>query len=372
MTTEKGPNGTQLFKCESCNFMCSTKSKYDRHLLTAKHLNATHIQPKKGPQSFNCEMCNLVCSKKSKYDRHLLTTKHINTTRINTTNIQPKKGPLQIKCECGKKYTHRASLFNHKKKCKYTRYEKIMEVTVIDEPISQDNIVKNLMKQNEQLHKMIINRDEEQKKRDEEQKKRDEHNMNNIENLSKQISNISSNVTTNNNTNNTTNNTTNNKFNLNFFLNTQCKDAMSIQSFMENLQLGCKELEHMGDVGYLNGMIDIFNNTLGNMDIYKRPLHCTDLKREVLYFKQGTDWEKDSDDKQHLKKLIKNVETKNYHNLQDWQKDHPDSRECDTRENQHYMKIATEALGGADFNKDSIYLSKIMKHILKDVIVKPQ
>ena len=127
---------------------------------------------------------------------------------------------------------------------------------------------------------------------------REEHKKE-IEKLTHQISKIST-VT-----NNTTNNN-NNKFNLNFFLNTQCKDAMSIQSFMENLKLGCKELEHMGDVGYLNGMIDIFNNTIGNMDVYKRPLHCTDLKREVLYFKQGNDWERDSEDKQHLKKLIKN------------------------------------------------------------------
>jgi hypothetical protein len=140
---------------------------------------------------------------------------------------------------------------------------------------------------------------------------------------------------------------------------------------MENLQLGCKELEHMGHVGYLNGMIDIFNNTIGNMDVYKRPLHCTDLKREVLYFKQGMDWERDSEDKQHLKKLIKNVEIKNYYNLQDWQKDHPGSLQCDTPDSEHYMKIATEALGGADSNKDSMYLSKIMKHIIKEVHIKP-
>jgi hypothetical protein len=322
----------------------------------------------KNPILFNCEKCNFICSNKKDFNRHILTAKHKNTT--NTTEIQPKKTPNQIKCECGKKYTHRASLFNHKKKCKYTGHEKIMDVTVIDETnslISQDIIVTNLIKQNEQLHKMIIIRDEEHKEEKEEQKKRDETHLNKIENLTQQISKIS--TITNNTTNNTTNN---NKFNLNFFLNTQCKDAMSIQSFMENLQLGGKELEHMGDVGYLNGMIDIFNNTLGNMDIYKRPLHCTDLKREVLYFKQGTDWEKDSEDKQHLKKLIKNVESKNYHNLQEWQNDHPDSRECDTRENQHYMKIATEALGGADSNKDSIYLTKIMKHILKDAIVKSQ
>ena len=314
----------------------------------------------KNADKFYCEKCNFKCSKQSNYEKHILTAKHKMRTNSN------KNAQIIIKtytCSCGKIYKQAPSLTRHKKKCNIiVKQGHITEENIIDQPyqsnnlITQDSIVTDLMTQNVQLHKLIINRDEQHKK------ERDEHKKE-IQILAEQISKIST-VT-----NNTTNN---NKFNLNFFLNTQCKDAMSIQSFMENLQLGCKELEHMGDVGYLNGMIDIFNNTLGNMDIYKRPLHCTDLKREVLYFKQGTDWEKDSEDKQHLKKLIKNVESKNYHNLQDWQNDHPDSRECDTRENQHYMKIATEALGGADFNKDSIYLSKIMKHILKDVIVKPQ
>uniref|UniRef100_A0A6C0C0E9 C2H2-type domain-containing protein n=1 Tax=viral metagenome TaxID=1070528 RepID=A0A6C0C0E9_9ZZZZ len=330
----------------------------------------------KNADIFYCEKCNFKCSKKSNWDKHTLTAKHINTT--NTT----KKMPKQFNCECGKEYTHRASLFNHKKKCSFVNkpeiiQEHITEENIIDQTvqsnklIAQDSIVNNLMKQNEHLHKLIINRDEEQRnrdeeqrKRDEEQRKRDEEHKKEIEKLSEQISKMST-VTNNKTTNN------NNKFNLNFFLNTQCKDAMSIQSFMENLKLGCKELEHMGDVGYLNGMIDIFNSTIGNMDVYKRPLHCTDLKREVLYFKHGNDWEKDSEDKKHLKKLIKNVESKNYDNLQEWQKDHPGSLQCDSRDSEHYMKIATEALGGADSNKDSIYLTKIMKHIVREVHVKP-
>jgi len=294
------------------------------------------------PKKFECVHCNYLCSNKKDYNKHIITIKHQRLT--NTDAKIPKKDSLH--CICGKAYKHRQSLHNHHKKCLFTNNQCITEDTQI-----QESAMDNLIKQNEELKNMMYNSNKEHKKE--------------IQILAEQISKIST-VT-----NNTTNTTTN-KFNLNFFLNTQCKDAMSIQSFMENIQLGCKELEHMGDVGYLTGMIDIFNNTLGNMDIYKRPLHCTDLKREVLYFKQGTDWEKDSEDKQHLKKLIKNVESKNYHNLQDWQNDHPDSRECDTRENQHYMKIATEALGGADSNKDSIYLTKIMKHILKDVIVKSQ
>ena len=301
----------------------------------------TYKKSPKIPKKFECVQCNYICSNKKDYNKHILTIKH---QRLTNTDIKiPKNDSLH--CICGKVYKHRQSLHNHHKKCLFTNNQCTTEKTQI-----QDSAMDNLIKQNEELKNMMYNSNKEHKKE--------------IEKLSEQITKIST-VT-----NNTTNNN-NNKFNLNFFLNTQCKDAMSIQSFMENLQLGCKELEHMGDVGYLNGMIDIFNNTIGNMDVYKRPLHCTDLKREVLYFKQGMDWERDSEDKQHLKKLIKNVETKNYYNLQDWQKDHPGSLQCDTPDSEHYMKIATEALGGADSTKDSMYLSKIMKHIVKEVHIKP-
>jgi len=278
-------------------------------------------------------------------------------TNDDAKNADPNYSVHGYECECGKKYRYRQGVHQHKKRCIVSH----IGSENIELNNNEDHLVANLVKQNVELQKMIINNSEEQQKRDDNHKKE-------LEKLAMHITKMS-NVT-----NNTTNNTTtnNNKFNLNFFLNTQCKDAMSIQSFMENLHLGCKELEHMGDVGYLTGMIDIFNTTIGNMDIYKRPLHCTDLKREVLYFKRGNEWEKDSEDKQHLKKLIKNVETKNYYNLQDWQKEHPGSLHCDTIDNQHYMKIATEALGGSDSTKDSQYLSNIMKHIIKEVHVKPQ
>jgi len=283
---------------------------------------------------FFCEKCNYKCSKKSDFDKHLLTAKH---KRIK---MDKKWITGNFACSCGKTYKHQSGLSKHKKTCNNIKNSP-QHTTSVDDLLVENNDFKMLLLEQQKEHKREI------------------------EKLTQQISKMS-NVT-----NNTTHNTTNNnKFNLNFFLNTQCKDAMSIQSFMENLAIGSKELEHMGDVGYLNGMIDIFNTTIGNMDIYKRPLHCTDLKREVLYFKQGNEWERDSEDKQHLKKLIKNVETKNYYNLQDWQKDHPGSLQCDSTDSQHYMKIATEALGGADSNKDSMYLTKIMKHIVKEVHVK--
>ena len=341
------PSKRVEYFCDLCDYKCCTIYSYNRHLMTLKHKNKgnPNVNTHSKSVEFFCERCDFKCSNKKDYNRHLMTLKHRKLEKPQ------KNAQLEYNCDCGKCYKHLSSLCSHKKHC--THIHKDNE-HVYDNNNNNINLLMNELQR----------RDDENKKLLEEQHKRDIEHKKEIENLSNQISKIS--TVTNNNT--TTNN--NNKFNLNFFLNTQCKDAMSIQSFMENLQLGCKELEHMGDVGYLNGMIDIFNNTIGNMDVYKRPLHCTDLKREVLYFKQGMDWERDSEDKQHLKKLIKNVETKNYYNLQDWQKDHPGSLQCDTPDSEHYMKIATEALGGADSNKDSMYLTKIMKHIIKEVHVK--
>jgi hypothetical protein len=255
-----------------------------------------------------------------------------------------------FECQCGKIYLHQSGLCKHKNACKLREKMPLGE-SVENTPTYENHEFKTLLL-------------EQQK----EIKKLTEH----ISTISTAIKNTTNNTTNNSNTTNNNNNTTNNKFNLNFFLNTQCKDAMSIQSFMENLKIGSKELEHMGDVGFLNGMIDIFNNTIGNMDIHKRPLHCTDAKREVLYFKQGDEWEKDSTDKHQLKKLIKDVETKNYYNLQDWSRAHKESFTSETAAGDQYVKIATEALGGADSTKDTIYLSKIIKHIIKDVTVKAQ
>jgi hypothetical protein len=171
------------------------------------------------------------------------------------------------------------------------------------------------------------------------------------------------------NINNSNNTNCNNKFNLNFFLNEQCKDAISIQHFIENLNIGIRELEHMGDVGYVKGMMSIFSETLGAMDIYKRPLHCTDLKRDTLYIKQGDTWTKDTEDKTELKKIVETVKCRNYGSLRLWEREHPEAFECDTQDNIDYMRISSESLGG--FNStDTIKLNKIIKHVVKEVYVK--
>ena len=304
--------------------------------------------------NFVCELCDFKCTKKSNYEKHLLTLKHQKAS--NTTKLQQ-----QHKCECGKIFSHRGTLWNHKNKhCNLIKKNADKKDSLGNATNDETSVLRDLIyKQQEQIQ---AQQEHIRQQQEQHNKQLEEHNKQ-IQDLIPQLQQVT------NINNNNCNNTTNNKFNLNFFLNEQCKDAISIQNFIENLNIGIPELEHMGNVGYVKGMMSIFSNTLGAMDIYKRPLHCTDLKRETLYIKQGNTWKKDTEDKTELKKLIKTVEYKNYGSLRLWEREHPEAFECDTQDNIDYMRISNESLGGFD-STDAIKLGKIMKHVVREVYIK--
>ena len=295
----------------------------------------------KSSMKFNCEMCDYSCSKKRDFDKHLNTLKHLKATTAT------EKSSLHICSYCNKQYMDRTGLWKHKKKCK--------KIHIPQEHTNNDsngliNVIVKQQEETSELKKLLI----EQSQQIHAQQKQ-------IQELIPQLQQVT-NITNN-------NNTTNNKFNLNFFLNEQCKDAISIQHFIENLNIGIRELEHMGNVGYVQGMMSIFSETLGKMNIYERPLHCTDLKRDTLYIKQGDTWTKDTEDKTEMKKIVETVKCRNYGSLRLWERAHPEALECDTQDNIDYMRISSESLGG--FNStDTIKLNKIIKHVVKEVYVK--
>ena len=103
---------------------------------------------------------------------------------------------------------------------------------------------------------------------------------------------------------NTINNNNNQKFNLNFFLNTTCKDAMNMSDFIEDIQINFKDIEDIGKDGYVSGMTNLILSRIRDLDITKRPLHCTDLKREIMYIKDNNEWCKDSPKNDKLRDMI--------------------------------------------------------------------
>ena len=168
--------------------------------------------------------------------------------------------------------------------------------------------------------------------------------------------------TTINNINNTTNN--NQKFNLNFFLNETCKDAMNIQEFIDNIKVTFDDLMTIGDAGFVNGLSDIFVKRLRDLDVEKRPIHCTDSKRDTIYLKEKDAWNRDDKDKTRLKQIIEKIEYKNVAALHNWCNENPDSKVNNTPNNLLRDKIYLQTLQGDEVTRD-----KIIKNISKEVVI---
>ena len=80
-------------------------------------------------------------------------------------------------------------------------------------------------------------------------------------------------------------NTTNNQFNLNIFLNEKCKNALNLTDFVESLQLELDDLEKTNKLGMAEGVSKVFIRGLRQLNMYERPIHCSDINRRVLYVK---------------------------------------------------------------------------------------
>ena len=290
-------------------------------------------------QKFLCEKCNYISSRESQYLRHCLTAKHKNLTK-SYENVQESSTAF-ICNKCNKNYKSRMGLWQHSKKC---LIEHSPELTVTENPVSPQiidaDMFMELINRNKELQNMLAQQTEL---------------VNKLIEREPITNTINGNVTNNNN---------NQKFNLNFFLNETCKDAMSIQEFLENIRITFEDLMLIGNTGFVNGVSDILIKQLRDLDISKRPIHCTDSKRDTIYLKENAGWNKDDKGKTKLKQLIEKIEYRNVVALRDWCNENPDARVNNTPNNLLKDKIYFQTLQGDDKTRD-----KIIKNISKEVTV---
>jgi hypothetical protein len=298
---------------------------------------------------YNCLKCGYITCIKSNYTKHCLTARHNNVTVRTIGDIKVSKSITPYSCSnCKKNYKSRNGLWQHNKKCSHKT--KILEEDeeVLENPTIDTNLIIKLIQQNEKLQNLLV-----QQAADHSQKQSELINKLVVrEPLNNTVNNI-----------NTTNNN-NQKFNLNFFLNETCKDAMNIQDFIENIRITFQDLLKIGDSGFVNGMSDIFVKQLQNIEVTKRPIHCTDSKRDTIYFKEENTWNKDDKENNKLKGIIEKVEYKNVAALREWCNENPDSKVNNTNNNVLRDKIYLQTLQGDDNTRD-----KIIKNISKEVIV---
>jgi hypothetical protein len=168
------------------------------------------------------------------------------------------------------------------------------------------------------------------------------------------------------NNNNITQN--NNKFNLNVFLNETCKDALNLSDFLESLILTLTDFENFGPLGYCGGISNILVKGLNKLDISKRPIHCSDLKREVIHVKNNNTWHKD-DDKEQMIKAIKAIEHKNVKQMSLWAKANPEYKDPNHKKSDLYTKLIDQSLCDTDKEKAMKNYNKIIRTIAKEILV---
>ena len=312
------------------------------------------IHTEKTPK-FVCELCYFKCSKENEFKRHVDTNKHKKLAETNKKT--PNDEPKTFNCICGNKYNHMSSLAKHKRTCIAINTPKpaAAAATTITTPteLNIDNVICKddkviitkdmfitLVKNSEEMMKII---------------------------KEQQLA-PPSQITNNHNHNNTTNNTTNNHnntFNLNFFLNEKCKHALNMSEFVDSLKITLDDLLFSKTNGISRGVTDVMIKGLKQLDIYKRPIHCTDVKRDTMYIKDEDKWQKDNNHDKMRNTIIK-IADKERTALQQWAIENPDWMETEQKQIKYLTMVRSICEPIENYEN---YERKIVKNVGKEILV---
>ena len=343
----------KTYFCDYCKTRCSNEDTFKKHNETRKHKEIisgkraapTEATLSKNISGFTCEACKFKCYKEYNYKAHLATPKHQKFTKVYQSLQKNATLSNSLVCVCSKKYSTRMGLWKHKQKCIFVKNltndtSDTNEIVLPDlkdiNSIDKDNIIIKLLKDNEEIRQIL-----------------------------KEVIPKMGNNTTINNNNNTTNNNTLNNFNLNFFLNEQCKDALNISEFVESLKITFDDLLYSKKNGLVQGISNVMIRGLKELDIYKRPIHCTDKKRETMYIKDKEKWEKD-ETHEIMKNTIEMIADKERNALQIWTDDNPDWMETEQKQIAYLTMLRNISEPIEDEEKNG---RKIIRAVSREVVI---
>ena len=309
------------------------------------------IQNSQKLANYVCEFCHYVCIRKNDLKKHFLTQKHSLSLTGNKMEISGNKKVAEHICLCELKFKTISGLWKHKKKCKFIQESQLkggmndcnsnkivdknnISIADMDTPHLTQLFMESI-KQNQEFQKQMYDL-------------------------------LKDNLGTH--TINSHNKTTNNQFNLNLFLNETCKDAMNINDFIDYVKVNLDDFENFGKVGYPKALSEIIVRNLNELDVKIRPIHCSDLKREVLHVKHDGVWHSDGT-QQFIKRSITYVANKNIRQRPLWQDQYPESKNFLTTSFEYYNNICLASLGPATDEEEAHFLKKITSVIAKEVVI---
>ena len=319
--TQKDKN---KYTCESCDYTCYIKSYYNKHLNSAKHKNLEKCEKVfiKVSEQYACENCKYTCYIKSNYTKHLNTVKHKNKNIL--------KHEIAVSSDT------------------------ILDTTPKNNTLATDSSLNDIKVLTGLIVELVKSNNDLQKQTTE---------------IQKQMIDVCQKIqpgNNNNNNNNVINSNNNNKtFNLHLFLNEECKDAMNMSEFINSIQPKLSDLENIGKVGYVEGISNIIIKELNETQINKRPVHCSDAKRETLYVKEENKWEKDTEETKKMIKAVRDVNKKNYQLLANWKDIHPNCTDSNSNQSEEFTNIVGEVV----MDNDETNVKKVIKKVAKQVVI---
>jgi hypothetical protein len=384
-------NGNNCLYCEKCQFKCSKQSNFDMHCKTYKHqklagVGATLQQP--APSV--CPNCNksfshlsgLCRHKKKCISEHLITHSQLRTiiqgeyqkitafiqnmivghTNANTTSTPRHADDAEnitvTVTEPEPEPEPERDTYNNDGI--YTHNDDTLEITTFpnENMIVTPSEIQNMRNDNQLCKKMMI-----------ELLKTNRELQAQVIELSKKSQTtthqLSSSVGVLSNGDHNTINNNNQQYSLNFFLNEKCKHAMNMKDFVNSIQLNMTDMENVERLGYVQGMSNILINNLEKTDVYKRPVHCSDVKRKTLYVKENNEWEREATHRPKMSNAIIAMKHKYIALVNEWAKANPRCMNSNTRENERYMKLSKAVTDG---DKEG-NIAKVIKKVAKKVAI---
>lgn len=275
---------------------------------------------------YYCENCDYSCSRQFLKTQHLKTKKH--KMLKNAHSAESTATSSERICNCGKKYKHVQSYNRHIKTCSVSK-----ETTI---PSADDNTknINIILSTITEQYKNIVDENAE---------------------MRRIVSELLPKVGT----------TINNQFNIQMFLNNECKDALNLTDFIASLQLDHLDLNSTRENGYVAGISNIFLRGLKALELHKRPIHCSDLKREILYVKDDGVWEKEDEEHHRIKGAITCVTKKQINVIKDWEDNH-EGWQNNEKLSAEYCEIVQKITAPSNVQDEN----KIIKSIAKQVIIR--
>ena len=290
----------------------------------------------KSSKKFYCKKCDYSSNRESQWRRHLSTTKHKMDNMDNTLD-NAKSTKRSFECICGKVYKYNSGLSKHKKKCILNMKEPSTPTVVETATTSSSKsglsveVLNKLVEQNNTLMEKVIE-------------------------LSKdrQVINYQ--------------NCGNKKMTINVFLNQECKNAMNLADFVENVKVSLEDLNYTKEHGYIKGISNIFVKHLKDLDPKERPIHCSDKKRLQFYVKEEDKWEKDKANAK-IDKTIEDITVKQIKRIKEWERKHPDYLQNEKLLQEWHRMIQQITGSGEEVQKEQIKKSLGTTIEIKDAMV---